>query len=119
MPRKLAILPILLSMLMVLFTTIEPHHHHQAMICFGKEVCEMDGSTRDSHEANHEEEESHCVSTEKYCPLNFHKLDITPLSVPAAPLPSPAVITVSFRAVASYSEIIRHIPPLLSWRLNR
>ncbi|MBQ6253482.1 MAG: hypothetical protein IJK05_02345 [Bacteroidales bacterium] len=119
MPRKLAILPLLMSMLMVLFTTMVPHHHHQAMICLAREVCELDGSTRDSHEANHEEEESHCVSTEKYCPISFQKLDITPLSSPTPALPLPVVKAVTLGFVESYSDIPLHIPPLLSWRINR
>lgn len=71
MLRKLAVAPILLSMMMVAVATILPHHHHETMICIVQEVCGMDGCCDDEHthhsDANHDEDESHCVAHEQYC----------------------------------------------------
>ena len=123
MRRKIAILPTLVSMMMVLFTTMVPHHHHQAMICLVKEVCELDGCTDDEHtghsDANHEEDERHCVSHQNYYPSDNLRPDFTPISLPAARVSVPVDITPAFRAsskdlfFASFSP-----PPLLSWRIN-
>ena len=61
MLRKLSIIPTLAAMLMVMFVTFVPHHHHQAMICLVHETCEADGCVNDEHtghsDANHEEDE--------------------------------------------------------------
>ncbi len=114
MLRKLAILPTLMAMLMVLFTTMVPHHHHQAMICLVKEVCELDGCTDDEHE----EDESHCVSREKYCPSDILRLDIPPVT--ALDSSSPAIFlphTVR-TAPVSTSNVRHHSPPILTWRIN-
>ncbi len=71
MLRKLAAAPILLAMLMVAMATVLPHHHHETMICIVQEVCGMDGCCDDEHthhsDANHNEDESHCVAHEQYC----------------------------------------------------
>jgi hypothetical protein len=71
MLRKLAAAPILLAMLMVAMATVIPHHHHETMICIVHEVCGMDGCRDDEHtqhsDANHNEDESHCVAHEQYC----------------------------------------------------
>ena len=40
MIRKLCIIPTFAAMLMVMFVTFVPHHHHQAMICLVHETCE-------------------------------------------------------------------------------
>ncbi len=47
--------------LIVLSTTILPHHHHLSKICFAEELCAVDGQTNDehtSHESNHQNEDS-------------------------------------------------------------
>ncbi len=77
MLRKFAVLPILLAMLMVTLATVIPHHHHDTMICIVQEVCEIDGCCDDEHthhsDANHDEDESHCVAHEQYYPSeNIH-----------------------------------------------
>ena len=122
MPRKLTILPILMSMLMVLFTTMVPHHHHQAMICLAKEVCELDGCHHDGDcdhsDADQEEEENHCVSREKYCPSDNLRLDIVPPALPVSSIPQPDLLQVRILSQATRCDLPLHSPPLLSWRLN-
>lgn len=123
MLRKLSILPTLVSMMMVLFTTMVPHHHHQAMICLVKEVCELDGCTDDEHtghsDANHEEDERHCVSHQNYFPSDDLRVDFTLLPAPVVKIPVPVDVTGGYPAFskdlffASFSP-----PPLLSWRIN-
>ena len=123
MPGRFAILPTLVSMMMVLFTTMVPHHHHQAMICLVKEVCELDGCIDDEHtshsDANHEEEESHCVSHENYFPSDGLRLDFTPLEVPAVEIPVKVDV---IRAFPAFSRALLFAlsspPPILSWRIN-
>ncbi len=80
MLRKLAVAPILLAMMMVAVATVLPHHHHETMICIAHEICGMDGCRDDEHthhsDANHDEDESHCVAHEHYFPSE--NLRITP-----------------------------------------
>ena len=80
MLRKLSIVPIFLAMMMVTLATVMPHHHHQTMICIVEEVCEMDGCCDDEHthhsDANHDQDESHCVAHKQYCPSE--RLHIAP-----------------------------------------
>ena len=69
MLRFLSIFPVWTAVLMMMFVNLVPHHHHQTMICLVQEVCQMDGCYDDEHtghsDANHEEDESHCISHEK------------------------------------------------------
>ena len=125
MLRKIEIVPTLLAMLIVLFTTFVPHHHHQAMICLVKEVCVMDGCCDDEHtmhsDANHEEDESHCVSHEKYCPSDNLRLDFPQepvivssiLLVPSACLSGNSVLRPAF-----FKDLAAPPPPILTWRIN-
>ena len=122
MLRKVSVLPALLAMMMVLFTTFVPHHHHEAMICLVHEVCLADGCCDDEHtshsDANHEEDERHCVSHEKYCPSDGLRLDVVPLpsAVLNVPVPAEAGTIVSIRKVVNSTAF--HSPPILSWRIN-
>lgn len=79
MLRKLSIVPILLAMMMVTLATVMPHHHHQTMICIVEEVCGIDGSNDDEHtqhsDANHNQDESHCVAHKHYCPSETFSID--------------------------------------------
>ena len=79
MLRKLSIVPIFLAMMMVTLATVLPHHHHQTMICIVEEVCEMDGCCDDEHthhsDANHNQDESHCVAHKQYCPSERLHID--------------------------------------------
>lgn len=79
MLRKLSIVPIFLAMMMVTLATVLPHHHHQTMICIVDEVCEMDGCRDDEHthhsDANHNQDESHCVAHKQYCPSERLHID--------------------------------------------
>ena len=122
MRRKLYIFPTFAAMLMVMFVTIVPHHHHQAMICLVHEVCEMDGCCDDEHtnhsDANHEEDESHCISHEKYFPSDDLRVDFTPFPVPAVKVP---VQTCNFHFCPAATQevlIVSISPPILSWRIN-
>ena len=122
MLRKVSVLPALVAMMMVLFTTFVPHHHHMAMICLVHEVCLADGCCDDEHtshsDANHEEDENHCVSREKYCPSDGVRLDIVPLpsTILNAPVPADAGNVVSVRKVVARAAF--NSPPILSWRIN-
>ena len=122
MLRKLAILPTLVSMMMVLFTTMGPYHHHQAMICLVKEVCEMDGCTDDEHtrhsDANHEEDESHCVSHQKYFPSDDLRPDFTLLPAPVVKVPVPVQAAIVSPVYTQGTAEASSSPPLLSWRIN-
>ena len=123
MRGRLAILPTLVSMMMVLFTTMVPHHHHQAMICLVKEVCVMDGCCDDEHtghsDANHEEDESLCVSHQKYFPSDDLRLDFAPLQAPAVKVPVPVDVTLAFHASSKAGLFSpAYPPPILSWRIN-
>ena len=79
MIRKLSIVPIFLAMMMVTLATVLPHHHHQTMICIVEEVCGMDGCLDDEHthhsDANHDQDESHCVAHKQYCPSETLHID--------------------------------------------
>ncbi len=79
MLRKLSIVPIFLAMMMVMLATALPHHHHQTMICIVEEVCGMDGCCDDEHthhsDANHDQDESHCVAHKQYCPAERLHID--------------------------------------------
>lgn len=79
MMRNLSIVPIFLAMMMVTLATVLPHHHHQTMICIVEEVCGMDGCCDDEHthhsDANHNQDESHCVAHKQYCPSERLHLD--------------------------------------------
>ncbi len=79
MIRKLSIVPIFLAMMMVTLATVLPHHHHQTMICIVEEVCGMDGCCDDEHthhsDANHNQDESHCVAHKQYCPSETLHID--------------------------------------------
>ena len=122
MLRKLAILPSLVSMMMVLFTTMVPHHHHQAMICLVKEVCELDGCTDDEHtghsDANHEEDESHCVAHQNYFQSDDLRPDFTLPPLPAVKVQVPVdAVPVAMVFTQGILEVSSS-PPLLSWRIN-
>ncbi len=79
MLRKLSIVPIFLAMMMVTLATVLPHHHHQTMICIVEEVCGMDGCRDDEHthhsDANHNQDETHCVAHKQYCPSERLHID--------------------------------------------
>ena len=79
MLRKLSIVPIFLAMMMVTLATVLPHHHHQTMICVVEDVCGMDGCCDDEHthhsDANHNQDESHCVAHKQYCPSERLQID--------------------------------------------
>ena len=121
MLRKIAVIPSLLAMMMVLFTMFVPHHHHQAMICLVHEVCLEDGCCDDEHtshsDANHEEDESHCVSHEKYCPSDDLRLDVV---LPPAVIrnPVPAFTGTPGFIAAPVTPALLPSPPLLTWRIN-
>ncbi len=72
MLRKIAAIPIILALAMMTLVTVLPHHHHQTMTCFVKETWCLDGRCHDQHtqhhEADQEEDESHCVAHEQYMP---------------------------------------------------
>ena len=122
MLRKIAIIPSLMAMMMVLFTMFVPHHHHQAMICLVHEVCLADGCCDDEHtshsDANHEEDESHCVSREKYCPSDDLRLDVVILPPVIINNLVPAVVGTPNCDTAPLSNTVFHSPPLLTWRIN-
>ena len=122
MIRKLCIIPTFAAMLMVMFVTFVPHHHHQAMICLVHETCEADGCVNDEHtghsDANHEEDESQCVSHEKYFPSDDLRVDFHFLQEAAAPVTSPAsspVLTVPFHL---RNSLVHSSPPVLTWRMR-
>ncbi len=79
MIRKLSIVPIFLAMMMVTLATVLPHHHHETMICIAEEVCGLDGCIDDAHthhsDANHNEDESHCVAHKPYFPSETLHVD--------------------------------------------
>ncbi len=87
MLRKLSIVPIFLAMMMVTLATVLPHHHHQTMICIVEEVCEMDGCCDDEHthhsDANHDQDESHCVAHKQYCPSEILHIELQDFGIEA------------------------------------
>ena len=122
MLRKIAVIPSLMAMMMVLFTTFVPHHHHQAMICLIHEVCLEDGCCDDEHtshsDANHEEDENHCVSREKDCPSDDLRLDLVLLPPVEIQNPVPEVTGTPGYRPAPVWQAVLHSPPLLTWRIN-
>ncbi|MBQ8061986.1 MAG: hypothetical protein IJ205_08645 [Bacteroidales bacterium] len=122
MPKRIAIIPTMMAMLMVLFTTAVPHHHHQAMICLVHEVCVMDGCCDDEHtmhsDPNNEEEETHCVSHEKYCPADDLRVDFTAVTPPAIKVPVPVkAVSLSSLHPQDYLKASSS-PPISTWRIN-
>lgn len=79
MLRLLSIVPILMSMMMVTLATVLPHHHHQTMICIAEATCGHDGCLDCTHEhhsdTSHNDDESHCVAHEQYCPSERLQID--------------------------------------------
>lgn len=71
MLRKFALIFIMLAMAMITFATVTPHHHHHACVYLASE-CPFDG-----HEEGdgHGEDESNCVSHEKYVSSESIRLD--------------------------------------------
>ena len=122
MLRKLCIIPTFAAMLMVMFVTFVPHHHHQAMICLVHETCEADGCVNDEHtghsDANHKEDEDHCISHEKYFPSDDLRLDFNILPALTAPLPSPASSPVMTVRSQYRNDLAHSSPPLLTWRMR-
>jgi hypothetical protein len=122
MLRKLCIIPTFAAMLMVMFVTFVPHHHHQAMICLVHETCEADGCVNDEHtghsDANHEEDESHCISHEKYFPSDDLRVDFNVLLAVTAPLPSPSSTTVPTVRHHYRDNLSLSSPPVLTWRMR-
>lgn len=122
MLRKIAVIPSLMAMMMVLFTSFVPHHHHQAMICLVHEVCLADGCCDDEHtahsDANHEEDENHCVSREKYCPSDDLRLDVVLLPPVEIKNPVPEVSGTPGHLTVPVWQAVLHSPPLLTWRIN-
>jgi hypothetical protein len=68
--RKIAAIPIILALAMITLVTVVPHHHHQTMVCFVREICCLDGCCDDEHtqhnDANQPEDERHCIAHEHY-----------------------------------------------------
>ena len=122
MLRKLSIIPTLAAMLMVMFVTFVPHHHHQAMICLVHETCEADGCVNDEHtghsDANHEEDESHCISHEKYFPSDDLRVDFYSFTAAAAPVPPPAQSPVLTSRPRHRTDFYHSSPPVLTWRIR-
>jgi hypothetical protein len=92
------------------------------MICLVHEVCLADGCCDDEHtshsDANHEEDENHCVSREKYCPSDDLRLDVVLLPPVEINNPVPAVSGNPGHLTAPVRQAILHSPPLLTWRIN-
>ena len=82
----------------------------------------MDGCTDDEHtnhsEANHEEDESHCVSREKYCPSDILRLDIPPVTSLDSSSPAYFFPFAVRTAPVPTSNARHHSPPFLTWRIN-
>ena len=121
MLRKLCIVPTFVALLMVLFVTFVPHHHHQAMICLVHETCEADGCVNDEHTGHSDadsEEESHCLSHEKYFLSDDLRVDSVALIIAPSLLPVPAsssllVVRSLYRNGLSHSS-----PSVLTWRMR-
>ena len=132
MLRRIAIIPTMMAMLTVLFTMAVPHHHHQAMICLVHEVCVLDGCCDDEHtqhhDANQEEDESHCVAHEQYMPserlhINEYVILINNSagisnSVQNASIPEPMVSTSIADSLEARSVPLRDAPVLSSAGAN-
>ena len=122
MIRRIAIVSTLLAMMMVLFTSFVPHHHHQAMICLVHEVCLADGCVDDEHTSHSDtdpkEEEGHCVSHAKYFPSDELRLDTVPLPPAFIEAPLPFVAAVFRLQQACPASVPSNSPPLLTWRIN-
>ena len=92
MQRRIATVSNLMAMLMVMLTSVVPHHHHQTIACFVKEVCVEDGCCNDRHTAHSdtdpEENESHCVAHEEYFQADDLRLDSVGQSPSRLPLSS-------------------------------
>lgn len=123
MQRRIATIPVVMAMLMVMITSVVPHHHHQTIACFVKEVCVEDGCCNDRHtahsDADPEENESHCVAHEEYFQADDLRLDsIGAVSVPVAVILRP--MDILSRAVDTPCLGVKSFSPfpLLSWRIN-
>ena len=121
--RKIETVFDLLAMLMVLFITVVPHHHHQALLCLVQEECIEDHCYNDEHtnhsDANHQEQESHCITSEKYCQDEDQYLAwpvLAPISVEVISTPNGD----EFRTFPRYHHPAKSFSsiPILSWRIN-
>jgi hypothetical protein len=76
MKRKISILSIAVSVLVLLVFAILPHHHHEEMACLIMEFCEQDDAVNDEHTHHNEApEEGHngsCISESEYIVSNFN-----------------------------------------------
>ena len=122
MLRFLSIFPVWTAVLMMMFVNLVPHHHHQTMICLVQEVCQMDGCCDDEHtghsDANHEEDENHCISHEKYFPSDDLRVDFAILSSPAIVIPFPEIKPSTDIHKFFLDGKATYSPPILSWRIN-
>ena len=101
-------------MLMVLFITVTPHHHHPGKICL-----DLDDAHAMHADAEGEESDFHCVAIEKYFPADELRVDCAAVAV----APVLAVVTPLSAArsaiVRAHTFVRVYIsPPILSWRIN-
>lgn len=71
MLRKFALIFIMSAMAMITFATVTPHHHHHACVYLASE-CPFDGHEEGN---GHGEDESNCVSQEKYVSSESLRVD--------------------------------------------
>ena len=122
MNSMFALFPSWIAMFILMFVTIGSHHHHGAVICLAKEICEIDGRCNDEHtghsDANHEEDENHCLSQEKFFPTDNLRMDLTVLSVPATVLTFFEETVCRIIRLPRRTDIADSSPPIQSWRMN-
>ncbi len=76
MKRKISILSVAISVLVLLVFAILPHHHHEDWACVIMELCEQDNPVNDEHthhnEASEEGHNGSCISESEYIVNNFN-----------------------------------------------
>lgn len=102
MRKTLGISTMYVAILMVLLSTVFPHHHHLGEICTAIERCAIDGNDNDEHTHHHGDEDGDCVLLQMH---QFVVCDRIGHHHARCPLPHlyhiPAAMAADFAAIAT------------------
>lgn len=74
MKRKISILVVAVSVLIILVSAIMPHHHHRDLACIVMEFCQQDSAVNDVHTNHHADDGTEhgraCVAETDYYAFN-------------------------------------------------
>lgn len=103
MRKILGISTMCVAILMVLLSTVFPHHHHLGEVCTAIERCAIDGNDNDEHTHHHGDEEDGCTLRQMH---QFVVCDSVGHAHPRCPLPhllhSPMALAAYMATIPAY-----------------